>query len=153
MTIDSLFRLCNFGILPFWLLLALAPRSRATALLVHQPVVPSLLGLVYGVLLFSGSPAPTEANMGSLAGVSALFSVPRILTAGWIHYLIFDLFVGAWEARDAARRGVPHWLLVPCLGLTLMFGPLGLLAYLAVRFARTRVLGLDEPTASLAPAP
>ena len=34
-----------------------------------------------------------------------------------------DLLLGTWEARDARERGVPHWLLVPCLFLTLMFGP------------------------------
>jgi Domain of unknown function (DUF4281) len=151
MSLDDLFRVCNFGILPFWALLALAPRARVTALLVHLPVVPAVLGIVYGVLIFTGSPPPAEGNMGTLAGVTALFSVPRVLTAGWIHYLIFDLFVGAWETRDAARRGIPHWLVVPCLGLTLMLGPLGLLAYLGVRFARTRVLGLGElPSAAQA---
>jgi hypothetical protein len=158
MSYDNLFRLCNLGIVPFWLLLAFAPRARLTALLVHVPVVPILLGTLYGILLFTGDAPPAEGNMGSLAGVSALFSVPRVLTAGWIHYLIFDLFVGAWETRDAARRGVSHWLVVPCLGLTLMLGPLGLLAYLGVRFARTRVLGLNEAMGatlltSISPAP
>ncbi|HEX6243899.1 MAG TPA: ABA4-like family protein [Polyangiales bacterium] len=144
MSLDTLFRVCNLGVLPFWLLLALAPRARLTALLVHRPLVPILLGTLYGVLIFTGSPPPADGNMGSLAGVTALFSAPQVLTAGWIHYLIFDLFVGAWETRDAARRAVPHLLVVPCLGLTLMLGPLGLLAYLGVRYARTRVLDLDE---------
>ena len=150
MSLDDLFRLCNFGIVPFWLLLAVAPRARVTALLVHAPLVPVLLGILYGVLIFSGDPAPEEGNMGSLAGVSVLFSVPRVMTAGWIHYLIFDLFVGAWETRDAHRRGLSHWLVVPCLALTFLLGPLGLLAYLGVRFARTRTLGLEElPTHGL----
>jgi hypothetical protein len=130
--------------LPFWALLVLAPRARLTALLVHHPVVPAVLGVVYGALLFTGSEPPAEANMGSLSGVSALFSVPRILTAGWIHYLIFDLFVGAWETRDAVRRGIPHWQVAPCLVLTLMLGPLGLLVYLSLRFAHTRILGFEE---------
>jgi hypothetical protein len=149
MSLDTLFATCNYGILPFWALLALAPRARLTALLVHSPFVPALLGVLYGVLLFTGSAPPAEGNMGSLSGVSALFTVPRIMTAGWIHYLIFDLFIGAWETRDAARRGIPHWWVVPCLALTLMFGPLGLLVYLSLRFARTRVLGFEEgPSAS-----
>jgi hypothetical protein len=64
--------------------------------------------------------------------------------AGWIHYLIFDLFVGAWEARDARRRGVPHLLLVPCLLATLMIGPVGLLLYVLVRFFSKRLLEFDE---------
>jgi len=54
---------------------------------------------------------------------------------GWVHYLLFDLFVGAWEARDAQRRGVSHGLLIPCLILTYMAGPFGLLLYVVLRAA------------------
>ena len=69
---------------------------------------------------------------------------PSIVVAGGIHYLIFDLFVGAWETRDAQRRGISHWLVVPCLLATLMIGPVGLLLYILVRFASKRVLEYDE---------
>jgi hypothetical protein len=72
------------------------------------------------------------------------FSVPHIVVAGWIHYLIFDLFVGAWETRDAQRRGIPHLLVIPCLIVTLMIGPVGLLLYVLVRFFSKRVLEYDE---------
>jgi hypothetical protein len=64
--------------------------------------------------------------------------------AGWVHYLIFDLFVGAWESRDAVRREVPHWLAVPCLLGTLMFGPIGLLLYITARFFSVGVLEYEE---------
>jgi hypothetical protein len=50
-----------------------------------------------------------------------------------VHYLCFDLAIGAWEARDARRRGVPHLALIPCLAATFMLGPLGLLLYCGVR--------------------
>ena len=56
-----------------------------------------------------------------------LFTSPHAVLAGWIHYLAFDLFVGAWEVRDARRHGLSHWMVVPCLALTLMLGPFGLL--------------------------
>jgi hypothetical protein len=35
-------------------------------------------------------------------------------------------------------------MLVPCLFLTLMAGPMGLLLYLAIRFAHTRSAALAE---------
>ena len=35
--------------------------------------------------------------------------------------------------RDAQRCAVPHLIVVPCLLLTLLLGPLGLLAYLLLR--------------------
>lgn len=142
MDLDLAFRLFNFGVLFFWALLVLAPRARVTALLVHAPVVPVLFGAAYAVLLFGGG--GSEGDMTSLKGVVALFANPRVAFAGWVHYLIFDLFVGAWEARDAQRRGIPHLALVPCLVATLLFGPLGLLAYLALRFASRKVATFAE---------
>ena len=66
-----------------------------------------------------------------------------MLLAGWIHYLAFDLFIGGWETRDAVRNGIPHLLVIPCLLLTFMLGPIGLLAYFALRSGRLRALRLD----------
>jgi hypothetical protein len=65
----------------------------------------------------------------------AFFTSPVAATAGWIHYLVFDLFIGAWQSRDAQRRGLPHWAVIPCLIVTLLAGPVGLLLYLALRAA------------------
>jgi hypothetical protein len=66
-----------------------------------------------------------EGSFATLDGAATLFSNPWLLLAGWLHYLAFDLVIGTWEARDARERGIPHLLLVPCLLLTLMFGPAG----------------------------
>jgi hypothetical protein len=35
--------------------------------------------------------------------------------------------------RDARTRGISHWLVVPCLFLTFMFGPVGWLLYMGLR--------------------
>ena len=78
------------------------------------------------------------------------FSVEQTMLAGWVHYLVFDLFVGAWEVRDARRVGVHHLLVVPCLALTFMAGPIGLLLYLGLRAGIARRLGLDEGGAAVA---
>jgi hypothetical protein len=95
-------------------------------------------------MLFGYAPAPENMKLTTLYGVMIGFSVPHIVVAGWIHYLIFDLFVGAWETRDAQRRGIPHVLVLPCLIATWMIGPVGLLLYVLLRFFRTRVLEYDE---------
>ena len=107
---------------------------------------------MYAYLLFGYGTNPEEFNFRTLYGVMVGFSVPHLVMAGWIHYLVFDLFVGAWEVRDAMRRNVPHWLVVPCLVLTLMFGPIGLLAYVLVRFFRTGVLEFEESDRDGAPS-
>ena len=76
--------------------------------------------------------------------MQALFDHPNGLIVGWTHYLVFDLFVGAWEVRDARRHGIPHLAVIPCLFFTLMLGPVGLALYLAIRFAKTRRTDLEE---------
>ena len=62
-----------------------------------------------------------------------LFRNEWLVLAGWIHYLAFDLFVGAWEVRDSQDRGISHFLVIPCLLLTFFLGPIGLLLYFTVR--------------------
>ena len=119
-----------------WLLLVFVPRARWTGM-VTTTAVPLLFAVAYVVILaFTLGRGPGDFQ--SLAGVSALVSNPWTLLAGWIHYLAFDLLIGTWEARDARERGVPHLLLVPCLFLTLMFGPAGWLVYLGVRSRTSR---------------
>ena len=85
--------------------------------------------------------------MESLAALSLLFQNPTALLAGWIHYIAFDLFVGAWQVRDAKRLGINHWLVVPCLIATLMAGPIGLLLYSCLRFALKQQTSLNEVAA------
>ena len=144
MSPDLVFLICSNGVTPAWLLLAFAPQWSGTQKLVHAVWIPALLAIVYGGAFALNPDSPEGAGFGSLSGVMALFTSPYAVLAGWIHYLAFDLFVGAWEVRDAQRRGVPHLLVIPCLLFTLMLGPLGLMLYLLIRFVKTRTLTLDE---------
>jgi hypothetical protein len=137
LTPETLFTVLNFSVLPFWALLIFLPLTKVTDALVHSVFAPIVLGVVYSWLIATGLsgaiPLPEGAGMTSLAALAKLFSVQHLLIAGWAHYLVFDLFIGAWEARDAQRAGMNHFLLVPCLALTFLFGPVGLLLYLLVR--------------------
>lgn len=144
MTPDTVFLVCNYGVLPAWLLLVVAPTWEWTQRLVHAVWIPALLALVYAWALFTSGPAPDGASFGTLQGVMLFFTVPKAALAGWVHYLAFDLFIGAWEVRDAKRNTVPHLAVVPCLVLTLMLGPVGLALYLALRFGLRRSLALAE---------
>lgn len=106
-------------------------------------MIPLLLALVY-LWLIATTFGRTPGGFGSLAQVSLLFQNPRALLAGWIHYLAFDLFVGSWEVRDARRAGVRHLLVVPCLVLTFLFGPVGLLLYFILRAGLRRRLAVGD---------
>jgi hypothetical protein len=134
-TPSTMYLVLNLGILPFWALLIFMPRAQITETLVHSVMMPLVLGVTYAWLLATALslPAPEGAGFSSLEGLMKLFTVEMALVAGWAHYIVFDLFVGAWEARDAQRVGMNHLLLVPCLALTLLVGPIGLLAYIMIR--------------------
>ena len=105
MTADTIFQICN-NVAPIgWLLLALAPRWKWTKLIVLSGLLPLLLGFVYLTLIITHF-GESEGNFSSLQGVTQLFENPFALTAGWIHYLAFDMLIGAWEVTDRDRKSV-----------------------------------------------
>ncbi len=137
MTPDQLFSIANLASIAGWIALAALPGRRWVADVLCRFLLPAFFGVAYVAIVltqFAGS----EGEFSTLSGVATLFRNPWLLLAGWLHYLAFDLFVGSWEARDARNRGIPHLLVVPCLALTLFFGPAGLLLYLALRSTRAQ---------------
>ncbi len=142
MPLERLFHLAGNLVAPCWLLLLVVPTWRWTQRLATF-VVPLLLAALYVVLLLRAHP-PAGAGFSSLAGVRLLFAAPEALLAGWVHYLAFDLFTGAWEARDAARLNISRWVVAPCLILTFLFGPVGLALYLQLRLGLRRRVAAEE---------
>ncbi len=143
MKADQVFQICN-SIAPLaWLLLIIFPRWKWTKIIILQGVLPLMLGLVYLTLivLFFGE---GEGDFGSLKGVMKLFESPWGVTAGWIHYLVFDLFVGSWEVSNSQKLGIKHYLIIPSLILTFLFGPIGLLLYFLIRAIKTKKLLHDN---------
>ena len=125
-----------------WLLLIVLPKNHI-ARLISGIVLPLALSIFYLILIASNIQG-AEGGFGSLADVRTLFQKHELLLAGWIHYLAFDLFIGAWEVRDAQRNQIPHLVVIPCLVMTFMLGPIGLLFYFAIRTAKTRALSLES---------
>jgi Domain of unknown function (DUF4281) len=136
MTAEQVFSLAGTAVLPCWLLLVFVPRWKWTSP-ICATVVPLLLACVYGTLL-AFQFGNTHGDFGSLSAVKALFENPWVLLAGWIHYLAFDLFIGAWEVRDSQKLGIPHYGVIPCLALTFLFGPIGFALYCILRFGVKR---------------
>ncbi len=140
--LDQVFSTGGKLVAPVWILLLIVPQWRWTQRLATL-IVPLLLAIAYVSLLLSAHP-PAGSGFGSLAQVAALFNARQALLAGWLHYLAFDLFTGAWESRDAVRLGISRWLVAPCLVLTFLFGPAGLALYLLLRLGLRRQLGAAE---------
>ena len=138
MDLEQIFSMASILAVIGWLLLAVLPRQ-PIAQLVAGIAIPLTLSVAY-LILIALHLRGAEGGFGSLADVATLFQKQELLLAGWIHYLAFDLFIGAWETRDAQRNGLPHLVVIPCLVMTFMLGPIGLLFYFAIRTAKTRAL-------------
>lgn len=131
-----LFKIANASVIPAWLLLVFLPKHRITKLVVHSYLYPILLGVLYTILMIASWGG--EGGMDSLENLKTSFARDEILVLGWVHYLVFDLFIGAWIVRDAISIQINHWKIIPALILTLFAGPIGLLSYMALRAIITR---------------
>ena len=148
MTANQTFDILNLIALVAWVLLVLSPRLPRWTSPLMGAAVPALLAAAYVGLVLANW-AGSEGGFSSLSEVAALFSNPWILLAGWTHYLAFDLLVGNWEMRDAQARGIPYLLVLPCLGLTFLFGPAGWLLYVIVRSTRSGSTTMDARPSAL----
>ena len=90
----------------------------------------SVLGAA--ALVGSGLPGAGYAAWKQVLGT------PLGFLAGWIHYLVVDLFVGAWILRESARLGVG---VRPYLVFAFLLGPVGLGAFLVRRGLKLRSFG------------
>jgi hypothetical protein len=134
----TLFSACSSLAIAAWIALSLSlfvPILRLWTWRVTGFALPALFAVAYLGALAAGLAGGTGGSFSSIEGVRALFSDDHALTAGWIHYLAFDLFVGTWIARSSLEAGVPALAILPCLVLTFLFGPAGFLLALVIRAA------------------
>jgi hypothetical protein len=126
----DVFSVCNTTALIGWVVLLAGMRrpwgpAAARWLAVGFAVVyVVVLGLHFGA---------GEGGFDTLENVMKLFTNPWVALGGWVHYLAFDLFVGAWIAAEGQRRQLAVWRVLPCLPLTFLFGPAGLLLFTLLR--------------------
>ncbi len=137
MTPDKIFELCNTIALVGWLILMFLPFWHNRNKFIVGIIV-TLFCIVYTWLIFSSFDPSGFKSFSSLDGVMGLFTNKTMVTAGWVHYLAFDLMTGLFIVHNARAHGINHWLTVPCLFFTFMLGPVGLLLYLLLRTIITR---------------
>ena len=134
MLLDWLFSIGNSLALAGWALLVFMPHWRGVSRILSGALIPVLLSIAYAGLVMAWW-SRAKGGFGSLSDLVALFDTRALLLAGWLHYLAFDMLVGAWEVREAKRQGMVHWTIIPALLLTFLFGPAGLLVFLTQRAA------------------
>ena len=146
MTPQAFFQVTNTLALVAWILLVLLPARRSVSGLLCAIVVPGLLSLAYVAVIgwkLAANGFPGE-DVTTLAGLRKIFGDDWVLAAAWTHYLVFDMVVGAWIARDAVRLRIPWPVRSGCLVLTFLLGPIGFLLHLVARAIKARQVTVDD---------
>lgn len=132
MSASTVFSLVNPLAMIMWVLLILAPNWKYTKFLRQYKIIPIILSVIYLVYIVQ-SIATTGLDFGSLESVMELFTHENAVLAGWVHYLAFDLLVGMWILDQNESIKIHHLLIIPCLLLTFMLGPVGFLLFLIIK--------------------
>lgn len=145
MDLELLFSIANSIAFLSWIFLFVLYQKRWVYRVLFSFVFTGL-AVLYLIFILQGIGGDSAGGFDSLANVKVLFLKDEVLLAGWIHYLVFDLFVGMWICNDADRRGINRWILLPCLLLSFLMGPTGLLLYILIRMVYLRQF-LQDPYA------
>lgn len=146
MSSDFLFFAANTAAVLGWLVLGYAVLRRNDWLRdqLAGRWLPLAFAGFYSVLIFFFY-GRGPGGFGSVGDVQALFTSPWMALAGWVHYLAFDLFIGALIARRVMAAGLPRVVLLVLLPTTFLFGPLGLLlSEITLLALRPRALAAPE---------
>lgn len=131
MSPGEIFQYGNMLAMAGWAVLIFLPR-RWRIIWLPRFFIPAILAFAYAPLALTNF-FTVEGGFSSIEDVRALFRNDAMLTAGWLHYLAFDLFVGSWIAIEADRARISRIIQAAPLIATFMFGPVGFLLFLITR--------------------
>ncbi|MCE9499549.1 MAG: DUF4281 domain-containing protein [Leptospira sp.] len=133
MNMSLFYKIINIAAGIAWIVLILFRNDPYITGVIIGWIVPTVLAATYSFFIYRSFASKEKGTMLTFEGVKTLFRNPNVMMAGWIHYLAFDLFIGAWELRDSQQHGINFLFIFPCLLLTIAFGPIGFLAYILLR--------------------
>ena len=148
LTYENIYLIANWGVIPFWLLLVLAPNNNLTNFLAQSIIVPLLLGSGYVYLSYiiysEGNILDGFELYTGLDGLYSMFANEVLLLIFWLHFLAISLFAGAWIVRDSKKYLIPKIITIPSLILTYFTGPIGLVIYWFIRIFFAKKISFDD---------
>ena len=148
-TIEMLYYWVNLGVLPFWIILILFPKSNLCRYLVTSIFPILLLSGAYILMLYKSylSSYNFESNFKLYLGInelSELFTDNSYLMVFWIHFISINLFTGGWIVKDSQKFSINKILLSLPLLITYLVGPIGLFFYWLIRIFYSKSINLYD---------
>mgnify|MGYP001430983755 CR=1 FL=1 len=148
LTIENIYLIANWGVIPLWLLLIFFPYHQMTNLLTQSVVAPLILttGYVYfAYLIFlDGNIFDGFELYSGIDGLYSMFANEALLLIFWLHFLSISLFAGSWIVRDSKKFLIPKIVTIPSLVLTYFTGPIGLVIYWFFRIFFAKKISFND---------
>jgi hypothetical protein len=143
---EQFFRITNTVALLGWIALLLFPGRKRISGLLCAVVLPAGLAAAYAAVILwkLAADGPAPGDLATIEGLRNAFHDDWVFAAAWTHYLVFDMVVGAWIARDAVRLGIPWPVRTASLLLTFLLGPIGFLVHLVARWLGARKIAIGD---------
>jgi len=145
-TIETIYLVSNYTVIPLWIMLLVAPNSKFTNIIINTIALPAILACTYSYLLYhqfyNGGIFSEEATSIALNNFSLYLGIDQLsslmtnkvfLLIFWIHFLTISIFTGTWIAKDSFKNGIHKYVTALPLILTYFIGPLGIFLYLLLR--------------------
>lgn len=142
---ETFFQVSNTVALAAWIALVLFPGTQLVSSVLCAVLVPGALALAYAVIIAwkLSTDGPPPGDVMTIAGLRSVFGDDWVFAAAWTHYLVFDMVVGAWIARDSVRLELPWISRTLTLMLTFLAGPVGFVLHLAARALLKRRVAIE----------
>jgi hypothetical protein len=142
---QTFFQITNTLAFVAWIALVLFPGRKLVSGVLCAVVVPGVLALAYaGVIGWKlATNGPPTGDVMTLVGLRDVFRDDWVFAAAWTHYLVFDMVVGAWIARDSVKLSMPWLLRTVALVLTFLAGPVGFLVHMIGRAGLRRAASVE----------
>jgi hypothetical protein len=137
MSPESVFSFGSSFVFIGWILLLVFPNWKFTQAIVLNGVI-VILAILYAYIFVKDMGSFDPKSFSTLSNVKVLFQNDNAVAAGWLHYLTFDLLVGAYIVKQCQKLEISRWSYSLILPFTFMFGPIGYFIFFVIKFLKTK---------------
>ena len=137
-TMEMVYLWLNLGILPFWFVLVVFPKSQICKVFITSVFPIFILSLFYAYLLYIAYADGYDflQNFKLYFGLSEIYNLFEnqfFLILFWVHFLAINLFCGGWVVNDSQMFGMNKFLVSIPLIIIYLVGPIGIMIYWIIR--------------------